>query len=179
MRFALMEFFEALETYIIDTHSQGLKEVTGTRINREYFAYRSDVPDFGWSITDTASGLALAIKLPTLKACRDYLRALTPEDRAKIEQARSTEEYKKQCEKVFKHQMKGTLFDFDEAYNALNEIYEDIDQKSLFELTEAKKETEKSDDDVLDKITSWVKDFVNDPVLKPIINGSEKTEKKK
>lgn len=128
-----MEFFEALETYIIDTHSQGLKEVTGTRLNREFFAYRSDVPDFGWSITDTASGLALAVKLPTLKACKDYLRALTPEIRAQIDQARSTERYKAQCDKIFKYQMKDTLFDFDEAYEALNDISKEIDQKKLIE----------------------------------------------
>ena len=34
-----MEFFESLKTFIIDTRSEGLKEVTGTKLNDEFFAH--------------------------------------------------------------------------------------------------------------------------------------------
>jgi hypothetical protein len=65
-----MEFFEALKTFIIDTRSEGLKEVTGTQLTDEYFAHNEGQYS-KWHISDIASGLAIAVKLPTLAACKE------------------------------------------------------------------------------------------------------------
>ena len=131
-----MEFFEALQTYIIFTRSEGFKEVTGTKLTDEYFAYKSDVRGFGWSITDTASGLSITSKLETLAACKDYIKNLSNEEIAKIESIRLTDKYKEQCQKLADFKAPKTeSFDFMEAFEALDEIYtEGLDQVSIFDL---------------------------------------------
>lgn len=131
-----MEFFEALQTYVIFTRSEGFKEVTGTKLSDEYFAYKSDVRGFGWSITDTASGLSIATKLDTLAACKEYIKNLSDEELAKIENIRLTDKYKEQCQKLAEFKAPKTeSFDFMEAFEALDEIYtESLDQISIFEL---------------------------------------------
>ena len=131
-----MEFFEALQTYVIFTRSEGFKEVTGTKLSDEYFAYKSDVRGFGWSITDTASGLSIATKLDTLAACKEYIKNLSDEELTKIENIRLTDKYKEQCQKLAEFKAPKTeSFDFMEAFEALDEIYtESLDQISIFEL---------------------------------------------
>lgn len=131
-----MEFFEALQTYIIYTRSEGFKEVTGTKLSAEYFAYKLDVRGFGWSITDTASGLSIATKLDTLAACKEYIKNLSDEELTKIETIRLTDKYKEQCQKLAEFKAPKTeSFDFMEAFEALDKIYtESLDQISIFEL---------------------------------------------
>ena len=131
-----MEFFEALQTYIIYTRSEGFKEVTGTKLSDEYFAYKSDVRGFGWSITDTASGLSIATKLDTLAACKEYLKHISNEELAKIENIRLTDKYKEQCQKLAEFKAPKTeSFDFMEAFEALNDLYTEAPQQmSIFDL---------------------------------------------
>lgn len=131
-----MEFFEALQMFVIFTRSEGFKEVAGTKLTSEYFAYKSDVRGFGWTITDTASGLSIVTKLETLAACKDYIKNISEEELAKIENARLTDKYKEQCQKLAEFKAPKTeSFDFMEAFDTLDEIYtESLDQVSIFEL---------------------------------------------
>jgi hypothetical protein len=140
-----MEFFEALKTYIIDTRSEGLKEVTGTKLTDEFFAYQSDVKSFGWTITDIASGLSIATKLPTLKACRDFIKDMSDEFLAKIEQARLSDKYKAQCERVAAYKSNPVeSLSMAEAFDLLDGLYDKVyDQKSWFSiLTESLQESD-------------------------------------
>lgn len=124
-----MEFFEALKTFIIDTRSEGLKEVTGTKLSDEYFAH-NEGPYSKWHISDIASGLAIVVKLPTLAACKEWLKNIDDETLAKIENARLTDKYKAQCEKVAAFKAKTVeSFDFMEAFEALDELEKDSEQK--------------------------------------------------
>lgn len=128
-----MEFFEALKTYVIDTRNVGLKEVTGTRLTDEYFAYKSSI---GWNITDKASGMSIATGLKTLADCKEHLKNLSDDELAKIETIRLSDKYKEQCAKVAAYEAPKTeSFDFMEAFEALDEMYcEKLDQLSIFEL---------------------------------------------
>ena len=130
-----MEFFEALQTFVIDTRSEGLKEVTGTRLTDDYFAYQSDVRGFGWTITDTASGLSIATKLPTFKACKEYVKNIPDDILARIEQARLSDKYKAQCERVAA--FKAAPVEPEsvvEAFNLLDGLYDKVyDQKTWTE----------------------------------------------
>jgi len=126
-----MEFFEALQTFIIDTRSEGLKEVTGTRLTDEYFAH-NEGPYSKWHITDTASGLSIATKLPTLKACREYIKDIPDDILAKIEQVRLTDKYKEQCQKVASFKAKPVeSLSMQEAFDLLDGLYDKAyDQKT-------------------------------------------------
>jgi len=122
-----MEFFEALQTFIIDTRSVGLKEVTGTKLTDEYFAYQSDVKSFGWTISDIASGLSIATKLPTLKACKEFIKNMDNDFLAKIEQARLSDKYKEQCAKVAAYKPETTeSMSIIEAFDLLEGIYDKV-----------------------------------------------------
>ena len=85
------------ELYKITTVN-GIETVNGKKLSDEYFANQSDVKYFGWAITDAASGLSIVTKLPTFKACKDYLANLSDEEKAKIAKLKETDKYKKQCE---------------------------------------------------------------------------------
>ena len=124
-----MEFFEALKTFIIDTRSEGLKEVAGTKLSDEYFAH-NEGPYSKWHISDIASGLAVVTKLPTLAACKDWLKNIDDETLSKIETARLTDKYKAQCDKVAAFKTKTVeSFDFMEAFEALDDLEKDSEQK--------------------------------------------------
>ena len=73
------------------------KKVDGTNLNKEFFAYKSDVRGAGWSVTDKASGISIKIKLATLKECKDYLANLSEEDQARIADLRQKPRYQKNC----------------------------------------------------------------------------------
>ena len=87
------------ELYKITT-VDGIKSVNGKKLSDEYFANQSDVKNFGWAVTDTASGLSIVTKLPTFKACKEYLDNLSEEEKAKIAKLKETDKYKKQCELI-------------------------------------------------------------------------------
>ena len=129
-----MEFFEAIKTYFIAKIDGTFEEVAGTRLTDEYFAHKSDVRGFGWTITDTASGLSIATKLPTLKACKDYLASLTDEQLTEIERIRQTEKYKDQCAKLAGQKpVIQETFDFMDAFETLDGLYEsNYAQKNIF-----------------------------------------------
>ena len=60
------------------------KEVDGSKLNKEYFAYKRDVIPKDWIITDLESGVSIKTGLATLKACKEYLAGLSEEDLAMI-----------------------------------------------------------------------------------------------
>lgn len=76
------------------------KKVDGTNLNKEFFAYKSDVRGAGWSVTDKASGISIKIKLATLKECKDYLANLSEEDQARIADLRQKPRYQKICKEL-------------------------------------------------------------------------------
>ena len=130
-----MEFFEALQTFIIDTKGEGLKEVTGTRLTDDYFAFQSDVKSFGWTVSDKASGVAVATKLPTLKACRDYVKNIPDDTLARWEQFRLSDVYKAQCKRIASFKSKPIEPEnVNEAFDLLDSLYEVLDQKTWDEL---------------------------------------------
>lgn len=130
-----MEFFEALKTFITASRSgeNGFKEVSGTQLTDEYFAYKDGVrSETWWWIIDIPSGLAIAPKMKSLKDCKDYLKNIPNEELAKIEQARLSDQYKEQCAKLAAWKpTKTEELDFDGAFAALNELYEEVDQEIL------------------------------------------------
>ena len=76
------------------------KKVDGTNLNKDFFAYKSDVRGAGWSVTDKASGISIKIKLATLKECKDYLANLSEEDQARIADLRQKPRYQKICNEL-------------------------------------------------------------------------------
>lgn len=76
------------------------KKVDGTNLNKEFFAYKSDVRGAGWSVTDKASGISIKLKLATLKECKDYLANLSEEDQARIADLRQKPKYQKICKEL-------------------------------------------------------------------------------
>lgn len=89
------------------------KEVDGSKLNKEYFAYQSDVRGRGWSITDVNSGVSIKFGLPTLKACKEYLAGLSEEDLAKIVEKKQTSTYKEICQKLLDFKDKTNELDLD------------------------------------------------------------------
>lgn len=87
---------------VVRTNTDGseytFKKVNGSKLSKEYFAYQSDVRGMGWSVTEVASGVSIKLKLPTLKACKEYLANIPEEDAARIEEVHQTEKYKKICQ---------------------------------------------------------------------------------
>lgn len=76
------------------------KKVKGSKLNSNYFAYKSDISGFGYSITDVNSGVSIKTKLPTLAACKEYLANLSEEEQAKIDEKKKTAKYQEVCKKL-------------------------------------------------------------------------------
>ena len=130
-----MKFFEALKTFATASKAakSGFEEVSGTQLSDEYFAYKDSVKTYvWWWVVDIASGLAVSPKLNSLKECRDWLKNLSDEDRAKIEQKKLEPFYKAQCEKraAWKPEAVESL-DFDIVFEQLNNLYEEVGQEIL------------------------------------------------
>jgi hypothetical protein len=151
-----MEFFEALKTFIIDTRNEGLKEVAGTKLSYEFFAH-NEGPYSKWHISDIASGLAIMTKLPTLAACKEYIKNMPEDMRARIDAAKQNDWYAAQCEKVANFKpIKVEDFNFNDAYDELDRLYaEDSDQLMLLE-----KKHKKDNDKQVSKETSWKDRFL-------------------
>jgi len=130
-----MEFFEATKTFITATLAgeNGFKEVAGTQLSDEYFAYKDNVrSDSYWWVVDKASGLAISNKLKTLKDCKEFLANLSEEDKAKIEQIKQSQKYKDQCDKLANWApATNESLDFNAFFEALNNLYEEVQQKEL------------------------------------------------
>ena len=91
---------KAKREYFIAKQGNTFSKVDGTKLSDEYFAYKSDVRGFGWFITDFASGSYIACELDSLKACKEYLANMTPEEKEKIEQVKQTPKYQERCDKL-------------------------------------------------------------------------------
>ena len=130
-----MEFFEALKTFITATRAGegGFKEVSGTQLTDEYFAYKDGVRnETWWWVIDIKSGLAVAPKFKTLKDCKDWLKNISDEELAKIEQKKLEPRYQEQCNKLAAWKPTTTeSLDFDVVFEALNDLYEEVGQEIL------------------------------------------------
>ena len=142
-----MEFFEALQTYYINTMSRGFVEVAGTKLDDDFFAWKEEGrtlhPEARWIITDIKSGLALpskeakgaVLRFATLKDCKEWIKAIPEEFKQKIDAAKADSHYAEACQKLadFKANLSvKESFDFMEAFEALDDIYEDeLDQLTL------------------------------------------------
>ena len=120
----------AKKEYFIAKHGNTFAPVDGTKLNDEYFAYKSDVRGFGWFITDVASGGYIANNLPSLKACKEYLANLSDEDKAKIEDIKQSPKYKERCEKLADYiATHAATLSISEAFDLLDDIYGKLDEK--------------------------------------------------
>lgn len=118
-----MEFFEALYTFTIDT-IRGFKEVAGTKLSDGFAAYQSDVKSFGWSVIDIASGRTVTSKLPTLTACKKFIKNMPEDMREKIAEIRQKPEYKEHCAKIAAWKpVEVESLDFDAVFEQLNDLY--------------------------------------------------------
>ena len=132
-----MEFFEAIKTFVTATKADksGFVEVAGTSLSPEYFAYKDSVrSENWWWVVDKASGLAISPKLKTFKDCKEFLTNLSDEEKTKIEQKKAEPFYKEQCAKLAAWKPTETeSLDFDVVFEELNTLYEEVEQKLLFE----------------------------------------------
>ena len=132
-----MEFFEAIKTFVTATKADksGFVEVAGTSLSPEYFAYKDSVrSENWWWVVDKASGLAISPKLKTFKDCKEFLTNLSDEEKTKIEQKKAEPFYKEQCAKLAAWKPAETeSLDFDVVFEELNTLYEEVEQKLLFE----------------------------------------------
>lgn len=130
-----MEFFEAIKTFITATLSGegGFKEVSGTQLTDEYFAYKDGVrSETWWWIVDIKSGLAISPKLKSLKECREWLKNISNDALVKIEQKKLEPFYQEQCAKLAAWKPVETeSLDFDIVFEALNDLYEEVNQEVL------------------------------------------------
>ena len=130
-----MEFFEAIKTFITATHSgkNGFKEVSGIQLSDDYFAYKDGVrSETWWWIVDIKSGLAIPPKHNSLKDCKEWLKNISEEDLAKIEQKKLEPFYQEQCVKLAAWKPVETeSLDFDIVFEALNDLYNEVDQEVL------------------------------------------------
>jgi len=144
-----MEFFESIKTFIVASRSEDapFKEVAGTQLTDELFAYKEEGftlhPEARWIISDIASGRALPskdtkgalLRFATLRDCRAWVKDMPVEYKEKIEEVKASPEYVEACKAVL--DFKNGLvvkdeFEFKEAFEALNELYTDINHKELF-----------------------------------------------
>ena len=121
---------EANQKYIITSRESNYKEVSGTKLNSEFFAHKSDT-FLGWCITDTASGLLVVSKLPTLKSFNEFIKGMPEDLKQKIQDARQTERYKDFCAKLPKS-LTEDFSKMEDPFEELNKEYEP--QMSLFDL---------------------------------------------
>lgn len=130
-----MEFFEAIKTFITASRSGngGFKEVAGTQLSDEYFAYKDGVRSTTWwYVVDKASGLTISPKLNSLKECKEFLANLSDELKTKIAEAKQNPKYKEQCDKLAAWKPVETeSLDFDAVFEELNSIYEEVEQEVL------------------------------------------------
>ena len=93
------EFYVAIRTNL-DGSEYTFKKVNGSKLNKEYFAYQSDVKSCGWSVTDIASGVSVKLKLPTVKACKEFLTNLSEEDAERLAAFKQKPVYKRICQEL-------------------------------------------------------------------------------
>ena len=131
-----MEFFEAIKTFITASRSgkDGFKEVAGTNLSDEYFAYKDGVRSTTWwYVVDKASGLAVSPRLNSLKECKEFLANLSDELKAKIAEAKQSPKYKEQCNKLAAWKPVETeSLDFKAVFEELNDLYTEVEQELLF-----------------------------------------------